>query len=74
MKATFCKTKKGNGFKIVINDVWLFVSKENLIEVVNDKAKSCHFNTIDDKDESCHYQAIEDEFENPFEDSSRDED
>ncbi len=50
MKVTFCKTKTGNGFKIVVNDTWLYTSKDDLLAVVDDEKKSCQFNEIEDKD------------------------
>lgn len=51
MKATFCQTKAGQGYKIAINDEWLYVSKEYLLKVIYDKAKSCQFRTIEDEGE-----------------------
>ena len=43
---TLCKTKAGNGFKIVIDGKWFYVNQKYLLEVVEDKRKSCVFNTI----------------------------
>ena len=65
MNVTFCKTKAGNGFKIAIDNVWLYASKEKLLQVLNGEAKSCQFRTMDNSPNS--------EFEDPFEDSSKDE-
>ena len=48
MKVTFCKTKVGNGFKIAVNDEWLFVKKEYLLQVIDDDAMSCQFTTIEE--------------------------
>lgn len=50
-KVTFCKTKAGNGFKIAVNDTWLYVSKEILNEVVHGLSKSCQFSTYKQEDE-----------------------
>ena len=48
MKVRFCKTKAGNGFKIVVNDKWLVVNKQDLLEVIDDDAPSCQFTTIEE--------------------------
>ena len=48
MKVRFCKTKAGNGFKIAVNDKWLFIKKEYLLEVIDDEAMSCQFTTIEE--------------------------
>ena len=50
MNVTFCKTKAGKGFKIVVNDKWLYVSERNLLEVLDDEARSCQFQTIEDEE------------------------
>lgn len=50
MKATFCKTNNGNGYKIAIDDKWLYVSKENLLKVLLGEATSCQFGTFEDKE------------------------
>jgi len=50
MKATFCKTKKGNGFKIVIDGTWLYASHEDVRAVFLGEASSCQFGSIEDKE------------------------
>ena len=50
MKATFCKTNNGNGYKIAVNDEWLYTSKENLLEVLFGESTSCQFGTINNKE------------------------
>jgi hypothetical protein len=45
--ATFTKTKAGKGFKLVVNGKWYYVSNTKLLDVMNNKALSCVFNTID---------------------------
>jgi len=50
MRATFCETNNGKGFKIAIDDKWLFASKENLLKVLFGEAKSCQFNSIENKE------------------------
>ena len=50
MKVTFCKTKAGNGFKIAIDDTWLYVSKEYLHAVIDGEATSCQFKTMENSD------------------------
>jgi hypothetical protein len=47
MFVTFCKTKAGNGFKIVVNGKWLYASKRDVLEVIDDEVPSCCFKTID---------------------------
>ena len=32
MKVTFCKTKAGNGFKIIVDNKWHYTVKEKLFE------------------------------------------
>ena len=51
MNVTFCKTKNGNGYKIAVDDEWLYASKENLLKVLFGEAKSCQFSTYkEDRD------------------------
>ena len=51
MDAVFCKTNAGQGFKIVINGKWLYASKANLLKVVRNEAKSCHFGSIEGEED-----------------------
>lgn len=51
MNATFCPTKAGNGFKIIVDDEWLYTSKKFLKKVINGKAKSCQFRSIQEEEE-----------------------
>jgi hypothetical protein len=67
MKVTFCKTKAGNGFKIAIDDTWLYVSKEYLHAVIDGEATSCQFKTMENSD------STKNESEDSEEDSSNDE-
>ena len=48
MKVTFCKTKAGNGFKIIVNDKWLYASKEKLLAVIDGDDTSCQFSEMQD--------------------------
>ena len=50
MKVTFCKTKAGKGFKLAIDDKWLYASKERLLAVIDDEATSCQFNEFKNED------------------------
>ena len=50
MEVTFCKTNTGNGYKIAIDDKWLYVKKENLLKVLFGEAKSCKFSTYKKKE------------------------
>ena len=50
MKVTFTSTKVGNGFKIAVDDKWLYVNKKSLLGVVSGESKSCQFKTIEDEE------------------------
>jgi hypothetical protein len=50
-KVTFCKTNAGNGFKIAVNDTWLYISTKLLLEVIAGDAKSCQFSTYNEDKE-----------------------
>lgn len=47
MEVTFCATKAGKGFKIVVDGVWLYTSKSELYRVLQNKALACQFREID---------------------------
>lgn len=42
-----CPTKVGNGFKIVVDGVWYYTSKNQLYRIF--KGSGCVFTTIEDK-------------------------
>ena len=44
---TFCKTKAGKGFKIVVDGEWFYTSLYELYKVLQDKASACQFRTIE---------------------------
>ena len=44
---TLCKTKAGKGFKVIANGKWFYVNQKYLLEVIDNKRKSCVFNTIE---------------------------
>jgi hypothetical protein len=46
--ATMCPTKAGNGFKVVVNGVWFYASKRQVLELVHGRQKACTFHTIKD--------------------------
>jgi hypothetical protein len=46
-KVTFCKTKAGNGYKIAVNDTWLYVKKKFLLEVIDGDANTCQFSSYE---------------------------
>ena len=50
-KVTFCKTNAGNGYKIAVNDTWLYISSKLLLEVIAGEAKSCQFSTYNEDKE-----------------------
>ena len=45
-EARLCATKAGNGYKIVVNGIWYYTSKQALLDAVNE-GKSCTFRTIE---------------------------
>jgi hypothetical protein len=47
--ATMCATKAGNGFKVVVNGVWYYASKKNVLDLTQGRIKSCVFSTIKDE-------------------------
>ena len=47
--ATLCPTKAGNGYKVVVNGVWFYASRAQLMEVINGHQKACTFHTIKDE-------------------------
>ena len=49
MIVTFCATKAGKGFKIVVNGKWLYTSKTELYKVLQKKAVACLFRDIINK-------------------------
>lgn len=74
MKAVFCKTKTGNGYKILVGETWLYTSKENVLAVVREETKSCQFQTIENSDsENESEDSSPKGFVSPFEGSSNDE-
>lgn len=50
MSVLFCRTKAGNGFKVLVDDKWLFTSEKNLLNVLFGKASSCYFDEIEDRE------------------------
>jgi len=46
-EATFCPTKAGNGFKIIVDNEWFYTSKYELFRVLNRKAAACKFRKIE---------------------------
>lgn len=47
--ATMCPTKAGNGYKVVVNGVWFYASKQQVMDLVSGKQKACTFHTIKDE-------------------------
>jgi phosphotransferase system IIB component len=47
MEAKLMKTKKGNGFKIVVGDEWVYASKTALEKMLNDESGVCTFKPIE---------------------------
>ncbi len=50
MKATLCKTKAGRGFKLVLNGVWIYASKEQLHKFLEGESSSCQFKEIKEEE------------------------
>ena len=51
MKATLCKTKAGNGYKLVLDGVWIYASKEQVEKFMEGNSKSCQFAEIKEEDD-----------------------
>jgi len=51
MEATFCETKNGNGYKICVDDEWIYTSKAFLLKVIAGVESSCKFRSIEDREE-----------------------
>jgi len=49
--ATLCRTKAGNGYKVVVNGVWYYASKRQVMELINGQQRACTFHTISDEPE-----------------------
>ena len=45
---TLCRTKAGNGFKVVFNGVWFYASKQRVLDLIQGRRKACSFHTIRD--------------------------
>ena len=45
---TFCPTKQGRGFKLVVDGVWYYMSIKELTKVLSGSAHACTFRTIDE--------------------------
>lgn len=45
---TLCPTKKGNGFKAVVDGVWYYTSKKEMHGVVDGTTNAAKFRTIDE--------------------------
>jgi len=48
--ATMCATKAGNGYKVVVNGVWFYASKRQVLEMIDGRQKACTFHTIKDEE------------------------
>lgn len=48
---TFCRTKAGKGFKIVVDGEWFYTSLVELYKVLQNKANACQFRAIEAKNE-----------------------
>ena len=46
--ATLCPTKAGNGYKVVVNGVWFYASKQQVLDLIKGKQKAATFHTITD--------------------------
>ena len=52
MEATFCETKAGFGYKICIDGQWIYASKSQLLDVINQKREDCVFRSIEEDNEN----------------------
>ena len=44
---TFCKTRAGKGFKIVVDGQWFYTSLGELYKVITGKTQACRFRSIE---------------------------
>ena len=49
--ATLCPTKRGNGFKVVVDGIWYYASKAQVLQVVEGIQSACTFHTIKDEEQ-----------------------
>ncbi len=47
MEAKLMKTKKGNGFKIIVGDMWVYAKRNDLYKMLNDNIGTCTFREIE---------------------------
>jgi len=52
--ATMCPTKAGNGYKVVVNGIWFYASKRQVLDLIQGNQKACTFHTINDDPGSEH--------------------
>jgi len=45
-----CKTKRGFGFKMIVEGTWLYTSIKEMNKMLNDKSNAVTFRTIDSKE------------------------
>ena len=49
--ATLCPTKAGNGFKVVVDGIWYYASKAQVLQVIEGIQRACTFHTIKDEEQ-----------------------
>lgn len=45
---TMCPTKKGNGYKVIVDGVWFYTSIRELQKMLRGEAQAVKFRTIDE--------------------------
>ena len=71
MNVTFCRTKAGNGFKIAVDNKWLYTSKDMVLRVINGESRSCQFREMDDSSDKDEHEC---KFHDIYEHSSESKD
>ncbi len=46
--ATMCRTKAGRGFKVVVNGVWFYASKHQVLDLIHGVRTACTFHAFED--------------------------
>jgi hypothetical protein len=48
---TMWPTKAGNGYKILVDGVWFYASKRQVLDLINGRRTACTFHTIKDEEQ-----------------------
>lgn len=64
-QAILCKTKKGNGLKIIVEGQWYYTSWGQFGRMMNGKAVGCTFQTIDESGQPVDLTEVAEGGDNP---------